>query len=432
MELSPGGMKLCHLITLLSIPACFGILADPVFLSRTEASQLLLHRYRRANSFLEELKVGNLERECLEEKCSYEEAREIFSVPEQLNEFWNSYTEPDHCQSKPCTNGSTCVSHVNSYICICPSRFEGRNCDKETVPQNVHGCLYKNGGCEHFCTETADSVHQCHCAPGYSLGVDNSSCVPQEPFSCGRPVVKSVGPRVVRGHMCPKGECPWQALLEIAGVYKCGGIVLNDQWILTAAHCIWQQDPAQLQVIVGEHIRLKKEGTEQIRKVSKVLIHPLYNHTTTDSDIALLRLHRNITLDSHVVPICLPPAKGTFDRTLGAVRMSTVSGWGRLAQFGPPAIVLQRLEVPRVPLENCRAHTGLRVTNNMLCAGFKEGGHDACQGDSGGPLVTLYNKTWFLTGVVSWGKGCARSNMYGIYTRVSIFVEWITNTMAEE
>lgn len=180
---------------------------------------------------------------------------------------------------------------------------------------------------------------------------------------------------------------------------------------------------------LGEHIRFKKEGTEQSRKVDKVLIHPQYNHTTTDSDLALLRLCRNITLGPYALPICLPPAKGTFYRTLGTVHMSIVSGWGRLAQSGPSSTVLQRLEVPRVSLEKCRAHSGLSLTNNMLCAGFKEGRSDACQGDSGGPLVTLYNKTWFLSGIVSWGKGCARSNAYGIYTRVSVFAEWIVNTM---
>ncbi|XP_076839311.1 coagulation factor VII isoform X2 [Brachyhypopomus gauderio] len=401
-----------------------------VFLSRTEASQVFLNRHRRANSFLEELKLGDLERECLEEKCSYEEAREIFPVPEQLDEFWRVYTEVDHCKSEPCQNGATCDTQANTYICICPPMFEGRNCDKEVL--QAYGCLYKNGGCEHFCTEAEDLAPRCHCAPGYSLSLDNSSCVPQVKFPCGRTAVAYAGPRIVRGHVCPKGECPWQALLEYEGLYKCGAIIVDYQWILTAAHCVWQQDPSHLQVTVGEHNRGVKEASEQIRKVSKVFIHPQYNHTTSDNDLALLRLRRNISMSPYAIPICLPPARGTFDRTLKAVHSSTVSGWGRLSQSGPPSTLLQRLEVPSVPLDICRAHSGLRVTDNMLCAGYREGGRDACQGDSGGPLVTKYNTTWFLTGVVSWGKGCARSDMYGIYTRVSIFVEWIANIMAKE
>ncbi|KAI5629548.1 coagulation factor VII precursor, partial [Silurus asotus] len=229
--------------------------------------------------------------------------------------------------------------------------------------------------------------------------------------------------RIVKGQVCPKGQCPWQALLKLRGVVKCGGVILNYAWILTAAHCVWQANPLELQVTVGEHILTVFEGTEQHRRVSKIIIHPLYNSTSYDVDIALLHLRRNISLGPFVIPICLPPAQGTFVRTLGAVRTSVVSGWGRLSQHGAQSNLLQRLEVPRVSLEKCKAHSGLSLTNNMLCAGFKEGGRDACRGDSGGPLVTCYNNTWFLTGIVSWGKGCARADMYGIYTRVSVFVE---------
>ncbi|XP_053332875.1 coagulation factor VII-like [Clarias gariepinus] len=431
MESGSCRMNLVLFISLLCIPACYGVPAAPLFLRRSEASQMLLHRYRRANSFMEELRLGNLERECVEEKCSYEEAKEIFPGPEQLEEFWKKYVEVDHCQPETCANGSTCVSQGNTYICICPPKFQGRHCDKETLPQTFYDCLYKNGGCDHFCTETEDSVHPCHCATGYKLAPDNRSCVSQVPFPCGKPVVQ-FGPRIVKGQVCPKGQCPWQALLMYAGAYKCGGVILNNEWILTGAHCVWQLDSSQLQVTVGEHNLAVIEDTEQIRSVSKVLIHPLYNHTITDADIALLRLHENITLGKYVIPICLPSARGTFFRTLSTVRNSVVSGWGRLSQHGPQPDVLQRLQVPRVPLEECRAHSGLNLTNNMLCAGFKEGKRDSCQGDSGGPLVTQYNKIWFLTGIVSWGKGCARADMYGVYTRVAVFVEWIMNTMATE
>ncbi|RXN16592.1 coagulation factor VII-like protein [Labeo rohita] len=342
MESNLNRMKLCHtILTLLAVPVCFGL--PSVFLSQSEANRALTHRFRRANSFLEELKLGSLERECLEEICSYEEAREIFTVPDQLEDFWKRYTDG---------------------------------------------------------------------------------------FPCGRLVYKGVGPRIVKGNVCPKGHCPWQALLEHNSQYKCGAVILDSQWILTAAHCVWEKDPNHLQVTVGEHIRGKDEGTEQMRKVSKVFIHPLFNHSSTDNDIALLRLLSPVTLGPFAIPVCLPPVNGTFGHTIGAVRMSTVSGWGHLAQSGPPSLVLQKLEVPRVSLDECKAKSGLKVTRNMLCAGFIEGGRDSCQGDSGGPLVTCYKNTWFLTGIVSWGKGCARAGFYGIYTRVSVFVEWIAKTVA--
>ncbi|KAF5902622.1 coagulation factor VII-like, partial [Clarias magur] len=243
-------MNLFLFISLLCIRACSGVPAAPLFLRRSEASQMLLHRSRRANSFIEELRLGNLERECVEEKCSYEEAKEIFPGPEQLEEFWKKYTEADHCQPGTCANGATCVSQGNAYICICPPKFQGRHCDKEALPQMFYDCLYENGGCGHFCTETEDSVHQCHCATGYKLAPDNRSCVSQVPFPCGKPVVVQVGPRIVRGQVCPKGQCPWQALLMYDDAYQCGGVILNSEWILTGAHCVWQLDESQIQVTV--------------------------------------------------------------------------------------------------------------------------------------------------------------------------------------
>lgn len=181
---------------------------------------------------------------------------------------------------------------------------------------------------------------------------------------------------------------------------------------------------------VGEHDRELFEKTEQHRRVQKVIIHPGYNKTTSDKDLAMLKLRRPIKLGFFVVPICLPAQNSTIGRTLANIRHSTVSGWGRLSRFGPPATILQRLVLPNVPLQECRLHTKLNITRNMLCAGFKNGGQDACEGDSGGPLVTRYKKTWFLTGVVSWGKGCANENQYGVYARVSNFLDWIGNTMA--
>ncbi|KAM4601681.1 uncharacterized protein ACJ7VT_019730 [Polymixia lowei] len=412
-------------LLVLAVPACTGVPHGFVFVSRVEASNLL-QRTRRANSIFEELKFGDLERECLEERCSREEAREIFTVPDQLDTFWKTYSAVNHCDSGPCLNGGTCEGQINSYICICRRGYQGRNCEKATMTS--YGCLYRNGGCEQFCTEVPGNSHRCHCAPGYSLANDNSSCKPQVPVPCGR-TVDRFQPRVVRGSICPRGQCPWQALLLEGSDYKCGAIVLHPRWILTAAHCVRKKHPNLLNVTVGEHDRYEKEGSEQTRRVSQVLVHPNYNHSTSDSDLALLKLQRPVVLGPFVVPVCLPASDGSFGRTLAAVRTSTVSGWGRLALSGPPARFLQRLEIPRVPLQECRAHSKLNVTRNMLCAGLREGGRDACQGDSGGPLVTRYKNTWFLTGVVSWGKGCAHKDLYGIYTRVSNFLQWIDQTM---
>ncbi|XP_060888917.1 coagulation factor VII [Labrus mixtus] len=407
------------------IPACTGF-PGGVTVSRPEASTVL-RRSRRANYLFEELKRGNLERECLEEKCSYEEAKEIFALPQQLEVFWRKYTAVDHCQSSPCRNGATCTRHVDTYVCKCPPGFHGFHCEKARL--NSRGCRYRNGGCEHFCRELPDRSPVCFCAKGYSLDRDNSTCLTQDQVPCGRPQ-SHVTPRVVNGNVCPVGQCPWQALLKEKLLFICGAIVLSDQWVLTAAHCVWRKAVSSLQVTVGKHDRDVDEKSEQRRHVASMFIHHNYNHSSTDSDMALLRLHQPVKLGFSVVPVCLPARNSTFSRTLATVRHSTVSGWGRQSQFGLTSSVLQRLSLPRVPLQECRRHTGFNITRNMLCAGYQTGGRDACEGDSGGPLVTRYKKTWFLTGVVSWGKGCANQNMYGIYARVSNFLDWIDDIMS--
>ncbi|XP_074521113.1 coagulation factor VII [Halichoeres trimaculatus] len=408
------------------IPACTGF-PGGVALSRPEAS-VFLRRSRRANHLFEELRRGNLERECLEEKCSYEEAKEIFALPQQLEVFWRKYTAVDHCQSSPCKNGATCTRHLDTYVCKCPPGFHGYHCEKARAA--YRGCRYRNGGCEHFCRDLPERSHVCFCARGYSLGRDNSTCVPQDRVPCGQTQVH-FSPRVVNGKNCPKGQCPWQAMLTERLKFQCGAIVLTDQWILSAAHCVWGKPVTSFNVTVGKHDRGVREASEQQRPVVKMIIHPAYNDSSKDSDIVLMRLQSPVSLGPHVVPVCLPARNSTFSRTLAGVRLSTVSGWGRQELFGMTSDILQRLVLPRVPLQECRLHTRLNITKNMLCAGFKTGGRDACRGDSGGPLVTRYRRTWFLTGVVSWGKGCAVENMYGVYVRVANFLTWIEDTMSK-
>uniref|UniRef100_A0A3Q2ZC12 Coagulation factor VII, like n=1 Tax=Kryptolebias marmoratus TaxID=37003 RepID=A0A3Q2ZC12_KRYMA len=405
--------QIVHLIS------CLYFHKGGMFMDKHEAS-VFLHRSRRANYLLEELRQGNLERECLEEKCSYEEAKEIFATTQQLESFWRTYT--DHCLSSPCENGATCTRHIDSYTCKCPPGFHGLNCDR--VRSTSKSCRFKNGGCEHFCRRLPDRSFTCFCAPGYGLGQDNSNTV-----VCGRHLVH-FAPRIVNGQICPPGQCPWQALLTEHNKFTCGAIVLSDLWILTAAHCVHMKPIAIFHVTVGKNDLQMREKTEQQRRVLKVVMHSSYNHSTYDSDLALLKLHRPVKLGSYVVPICLPARNSSFIQTLSLIRQATVSGWGRLLQFGSPARYLQRLVVPRVHSQECRLHTQLNITKNMFCAGRRSGGQDACEGDSGGPLVTRYKKTWFLTGVVSWGKGCARENMYGVYAKVSNFLDWIENTMA--
>ncbi|XP_063195243.1 uncharacterized protein LOC134517559 isoform X3 [Chroicocephalus ridibundus] len=150
-----------------------------VFMRRDEAHEVL-KVHKRANYFLEEIRPGNLERECNEEKCSFEEAKEIFHSQEKTMEFWFNYKGLNPCSTNPCKNGGVCKIRHYSYFCICPPRFGGDNCEKEQFE-----CWYKNGGCWQYCRDGSAWRAACSCAPGYSLQEDGKSCLPAAPFPCG-------------------------------------------------------------------------------------------------------------------------------------------------------------------------------------------------------------------------------------------------------
>ncbi|OCT92534.1 hypothetical protein XELAEV_18015590mg [Xenopus laevis] len=428
--MDPGNKKaFCFCFLMVLSP----FLAFAVFLQDKEAHILLKSRIRRANSIFEEFKAGSLERECIEEICSYEEAREIFQDDRRTKEYWKVYTDGDQCLSNPCINGGTCFDQHQSYICTCAMGYEGRHC--ETNLRDMLKCIYDNGQCEHFCHDNSSTGRQCSCAESYKLGADGLSCEPEVDYPCGKvPVLKNLTKRgrIVGGDMCPKGECPWQALLMYDKTFICGGTLIAPDWVITAAHCLKPLPENKLTVVLGEHRIGRPEGTEQERKVSKIIIHEQYfgSKTNNDNDIGLLKLTIPVNYTDYVVPLCLPEKQFAV-RELLSVRFSTVSGWGRLLDKGATPEVLQRVQLPRVKTQDCIKQTQMNISQNMFCAGFTDGSKDSCKGDSGGPHATEYKNTHFLTGIVSWGLGCAQKEKYGVYTRVSRYTEWIKEHMDE-
>ncbi|TMS01026.1 Coagulation factor VII [Larimichthys crocea] len=345
---------------------------------------------------------------------------------------------PDSCELNPCLNGGSCSTLASSYTCYCLPQFSGLNCELEHLDA-PNTCLLDNGGCDHFCEEEDGAqTPNCSCADGYFLHDDGMSCVAKEPVVCGSvPVLREQNKsqqldprgRIVGGTECPKGECPWQVLLVYKDKGFCGGVIYKPTWILTASHCLESYDAQFLKVVAGEHNTEVNEGTEQHIRVAEIIMHENYKTITADNDIALLRLASPIVYTAYAVPVCLP-TRPLAERDLWAVSLHTVSGWGRRGENGPTSHILRRLKVPRIRTQQCVEDSGVVLTDNMFCAGYIEGRQDSCKGDSGGPLVTEYKKTAFLLGIVSWGKGCARPGNYGIYTRVSNYLEWIHNRTA--
>ncbi|XP_009317514.1 PREDICTED: coagulation factor IX-like [Pygoscelis adeliae] len=150
------------------------------FMRKDEAHEVL-KVHKRANYFLEEIRPGNLERECNEEKCSFEEAKEIFHSQEKTMEFWFNYKGLNPCSTNPCNNGGVCKIRHYNYFCICPPKFGGDNCEKEQFE-----CWYKNGGCWQYCRDSSSAFHVvCSCAKDYTLHEDGKRCVQAAPFPCG-------------------------------------------------------------------------------------------------------------------------------------------------------------------------------------------------------------------------------------------------------
>ena len=215
---------------------------------------------------------------------------------------------------------------------------------------------------------------------------------------------------------------PWQVSLrqcQHGACHFCGGTVLDSKTILTAAHCKVQTSHY---IMVGKVSRLEGQNVQ----VSKVINpNPNWNENTMDNDIMILKLSTPLTLGSDVQAICLPSA--TFEPSVGSTCFT--SGWGTTKENGELPTNLQYVGVPVVSQSSCNSAYNNGITANMICAGFAAGGKDSCQGDSGGPFVCIENGKPVITGVVSFGVGCARPKFPGVYARVTKYLTWIKANM---
>lgn len=177
-------------------------------------------------------------------------------------------------------------------------------------------------------------------------------------------------------------------------------------------------------IFIGEVNTLKNDGTESTHKVEKIIVHPKFIRATYDFDIAVVKLKEAINYTDNIIPACLPDPDFA-DEVLMTERQAMVSGFGRLFERGVQATKLQMLNVPYVDRQTCKESSKFKITENMFCAGYDKEVKDACQGDSGGPHVTPYKDTYFVTGIVSWGEGCAQQGKYGVYTKVSRLYKWL-------
>ncbi|KAK1885611.1 Transmembrane protease serine 6, partial [Dissostichus eleginoides] len=239
-------------------------------------------------------------------------------------------------------------------------------------------CLKKpNPECD-FVTDCPDASDEKHC-------------------DCG---LRQFSSRIVGGANATEGEWPWQASLQVRGHHICGGALISSQWVVSAAHCFYDDSlysPSVWTVYLGKLRLNPSSDTEEVARVLRIQLHPYYDSESHDYDLALLQLDRpaSALLAGHNRPACLPPPAHQLEPGL----LCWVTGWGALREGGSASNVLQKVDV--------------RL------------------GDSGGPLVCQEpSGRWFLAGVVSWGKGCGRPDFYGVYTRITRLTEWIQEVIS--
>ncbi|KAH8301838.1 melanization protease 1-like [Drosophila kikkawai] len=241
---------------------------------------------------------------------------------------------------------------------------------------------------------------------------------------CGLSYPAKVGARIMHGRDATIGSAPFMAYLMKNGMLHCGGTIITQRYILTAAHCV---EPG-LTVRLGEYNTNTNPDCvgklcippHQDIPIAAVSRNRLYVARDFTNDIALIRLSSDIQFNSHIMPICLllNPAHAPNRNQWQAF------GWGQTHR-GPSSSILQTTKLDLYPNSHCSQKLNVQLTNNQVCLGLQQS--DTCSGDSGGPLVVQVNvdgvNRYLQLGIVSFGDDMCQSP--GVYTYVPNYISWI-------
>lgn len=239
--------------------------------------------------------------------------------------------------------------------------------------------------------------------------------------------------KVVGGRPAIEGSWPWQISLrrDASKFHTCGGAIIGNWWIMTAAHCVAndRNRPEIFRVDVGRHFKDQLSPQTVFHNVQRIFVHSAWNPVLINEDIALLYLATPINFGTYAQPLCLP------NRDAMAGEMVTLTGWGMTMGTGWD----DRLKQAVLPIADaattCRSNMGTMVNpTTMVCTGYPAGNHGACMGDSGGCLMARTPGGQYMSvGIVSWGRRtCQGAGTYSVYTRTNYYVQngWIQQTIA--
>jgi len=225
-------------------------------------------------------------------------------------------------------------------------------------------------------------------------------------------VPANADPKIVGGGVVEDVSVyPWMvALVTPTGNQFCGGALIAADTVLTAAHCTARLTVDDLLVVGGRVDLTKRQGI--VSKVTRIGVNPGYVSAKGGADSSLVTLAKPMPYET------VPLAHKADANLYAAGTRGTVLGWGATSEGGPQSLVLREVRVPVMSDDDCQAaYPNDYKASSMFCAGVVTGGLDACQGDSGGPFIVAGK----LTGIVSWGVGCARKGSPGVYTRVAAY-----------
>ncbi|XP_034543236.1 ovochymase-2 [Notolabrus celidotus] len=272
------------------------------------------------------------------------------------------------------------------------------------------------------------------------------------PVNCGNPEVKpkTGTTRVVNGEEAIPHSWPWQVSMQasplnpIPYMHGCGGSLIHEEWVLTAAHCFMfpLNNPSYWRMCLGKHhmnSSMDVPSAEECFKVDGIIRHEgfVYEEDNTDitNDVALVHLTKPVNMTREISPICMPKPGAVMP----AGKPCFVTGWGdeKGNLFPKVAEKLNQAALPIVDFETCSkpAYWWYTLRPSMICAGYESPDElkSACQGDSGGPFACATgesNTTWEVHGIVSFGpQGCIRDKKPSVFTRVSAFNDWINDNI---